>query len=387
MRASRRRFLSALIRASAIALGGEVARITAQDLSPDRRRAFRGRRPGEQRQVEGIPLCWCPPGRFTMGSPSQERGHRPDETQVEVTLTRGFWTAKYEATQVQWKRVMGPFPDRLPSAEFGEGDDFPVYWINFTEAEAFCARLTESGRRSGALPPEWAFTLPTEAQWEYACRAGTTTLSSFGDALSQEQANIGIETTDRTVRPRGGSRKVGSYPANPWGIHDMHGNVWEWCRDYYHPSCRAVPIPIATRRAVIKTATAASRASGGAAHGSSGPRSAERRRACRMSRTAAPITSGSAFLLSSANRLIERSEIRGMRSAGFHTAAVALGIALCTPSSARAQAWVPPDGEGVFTLTALQTRSWRRQGLAGSRRGAVHPRPVFVCIRGTHRRH
>jgi formylglycine-generating enzyme len=235
MRASRRRFLSALIRASGIALGGEVARITAQDLSPDRRRTFRGRRPGEQRQVEGIPLCWCPPGRFTMGSPSQERGHRPDETQVEVTLTRGFWTAKYEATQVQWKRVMGPFPDRLPSAEFGEGDDFPVYWINFTEAEAFCARLTESGRRSGALPPEWAFTLPTEAQWEYACRAGTTTLSSFGDALSQEQANIGIETTDRTVRPRGGSRKVGSYPANPWGIHDMHGNVWEWCRDYYHP--------------------------------------------------------------------------------------------------------------------------------------------------------
>jgi formylglycine-generating enzyme required for sulfatase activity len=131
--------------------------------------------------------------------------------------------------------VIGAFPDRLPSAEFGEGDEFPVYWINFQEAEAFCSELTRRLRRSRALPGGWEFSLPTEAQWEYACRAGTATATSFGDTLGLHQANFGGESEDRSVRARGSARKVGSYPPNPWGIRDMHGNVWEWCRDYYHP--------------------------------------------------------------------------------------------------------------------------------------------------------
>jgi formylglycine-generating enzyme required for sulfatase activity len=153
---------------------------------------------------------------------------------VEVTLTKGFWTAKHEVTQGQWRRVIGAFPDRLPSAEFGEGDEFPAYWINFEEAETFSSELTRRLQRSGALPAGWEFTLPTEAQWEYACRAGTVTSTSFGDTLGVHQASFGGDYEDRSARPRGGARKVGSYPANPWGIHDMHGNVWEWCRDYYH---------------------------------------------------------------------------------------------------------------------------------------------------------
>jgi formylglycine-generating enzyme len=179
-------------------------------------------------------MCWCPPGRFVMGSPPAERGHRSDEAQVEVALSKGFWTAKHEVTQGQWNRVAGKFPDRLPSPEFGEGDEFPVYWINFDEAETFCSELTRRAHRSAALPATWVFRVPTEAQWEYACRAGSSTATSFGDLLTLQQANFGGESEDRAIRLRGSARKVGSYPANPWGIHDLHGNVWEWCRDYYH---------------------------------------------------------------------------------------------------------------------------------------------------------
>jgi len=122
-----------------------------------------------------------------MGSPPGEPERRPDETQVEVRLTRGFWIGKYEVTQGQWARVRGVFPATQPA---GEGDDFPVVEVNYAEAEAFCRRLTESARASGELPAGWAFRLPTEAQWEYACRAGSTTATSFGDRLGRRQANF-----------------------------------------------------------------------------------------------------------------------------------------------------------------------------------------------------
>jgi formylglycine-generating enzyme len=238
MRTGRRRFIGDLSGAGAIAVAFGAAAMArgrgASAVPEPQPPAFRGSRPGEEREVGGIALRWCPAGSFLMGSPPAERDRRPDETQVEVTLTKGFWTATHEATQGQWRRVIGTFPDRLPSAEFGEGDDVPVYWVNFDEAEAFCAELTRIHHRSGALPAGWAFSLPTEAQWEYACRAGTTTRSAFGEELAARHANVGIETEDRAVRASGRSKRVGSYTANPWGVHDMHGNVWEWCRDYYH---------------------------------------------------------------------------------------------------------------------------------------------------------
>jgi len=169
-----------------------------------------------------------------MGSPPNEAERQPDETQVAVTLTKGFWAGKYEVTQGEWKRVVGEFPGKQPA---GEGDDFPVVEVNFDEAEKFCKKLTEQAHASGDLPKEWEFRIPTEAQWEYACRAGTTTDTSFGNKLSSKQANFhgekpynGAEAGPSLHR----ATPVGSYPANAWGLHDMHGNVFEWCRDWYH---------------------------------------------------------------------------------------------------------------------------------------------------------
>jgi len=200
---------------------------------PARVDSFLGTKGGDEREVGGVKLCWCPPGQFRMGSPADEPERRPGEAQVEVTLSKGFWIGKYEVTQGQWKRVVGEFPGKFTA---GEGDDFPVYTVNFAESEEFCRKLTESAHASGELPKEWEFRLPTEAQWEYACRAGTTTATSFGDKLSSRQANFqgkpynGAENGPSLKR----TAKVGSYPANPWGLHDVHGNVFEWCRDWYH---------------------------------------------------------------------------------------------------------------------------------------------------------
>ena len=98
--------------------------------------AFTGAKGGDEREVAGVRLCWCPPGKFTMGSPPDEPERRPGEDRVEVTLTRGFWTGKYEAMQGQWKRVMGQLPGEL-TAELPEGDDYPVGNVNFAEAEGF----------------------------------------------------------------------------------------------------------------------------------------------------------------------------------------------------------------------------------------------------------
>ncbi len=195
-----------------------------------------GARPGQQRTFAGTPMCWCPPGRFVMGSPPSEPERRPFEFQVDVTLTQGFWTAKYEVTQGDWKRVVGKLPGK-PTDELPEDDKLPLGNVNFAEAEQYCAKLTAMARESGEIPAGWEFRLPTEAQWEYACRAGTTTATSFGDSIGSKQANVKGDQPYNGAKPGPTLRraaKVGSYPANPWGIHDMHGNSCEWCRDWAH---------------------------------------------------------------------------------------------------------------------------------------------------------
>lgn len=195
-----------------------------------------GSRPGDERLTQGVKLRWCPPGRFTMGSPPEEPERRPGEDQVEVRLTRGFWIGKYEVTQGDWKRIVGELPGK-PTAELPEGDDLPVGNVNFAQAEGFCRKLTEMAGKAGELPEGWEFRLPTEAQWEYACRAGTTTATSFGDSLSRSQANFQGKPYNGGADEGpslGVAAKVGLYPPNAWGIHDMHGNTFEWCRDWYH---------------------------------------------------------------------------------------------------------------------------------------------------------
>jgi formylglycine-generating enzyme required for sulfatase activity len=183
-------------------------------------------RPGDLRRVEGITMRWCPAGVFMMGSPITETGRRFDEGPVATRLTRGFWMGQIEVTQADWRRVVGPFPDRPPTPESGLGDDVPVYWVNYFEAEDFCARLTRQARSSGAISHGEQVRIPTEAQWEYACRAGASTATAFGDVVTKSTANI--------QGAGGRAVSVGRYSSNAWGLHDMHGNVFEWCRDWYH---------------------------------------------------------------------------------------------------------------------------------------------------------
>jgi sulfatase modifying factor 1 len=188
-------------------------------------------------------FCWCPPGTFLMGSPKEEPDRPPlsGESQVEVTLTRGFWLAKYELTQSQWKQVTGiSLADYRAKAgatltnPAGLGDDLPLIEVVPADAELFCSKLMAVERKEKRLPKGWEYALPTEAQWEYACRAGTTTATSFGDKLSGKQANFSGDDPYNgapRVAPLRRPAKVGSYPANAWGLHDMHGNVSEWCCD------------------------------------------------------------------------------------------------------------------------------------------------------------
>jgi sulfatase modifying factor 1 len=142
---------------------------------------------------------------------------------------------KLEVTQGLWKAVSGALPGEL-TAELPEGDSYPVGNVNFAEAEDFTDQLTALARRSGVLPADWEFRLPTEAQWEYAARAGTTTATAFGDSLGSTQANFrGAPYNGAAPGPSlGRAAEVGSYAPNAWGIHDMHGNTFEWCRDWYH---------------------------------------------------------------------------------------------------------------------------------------------------------
>ena len=192
-----------------------------------------GRAAGELWEANGLKMKfrWCPAGQFMMGSPKSEPNRVHHEGPVTVKLTRGFWMAEYEVTQEQWESLMvTTIADQQAKAKqdelYGQGARYPMYYVNHDEATEFCRELTASERDAGRLPNGWEFRLPTEAQWEYACRAGTTTAFAFGNSLSSKQANFSESNLGRAC-------EVGSYKANAWGLHDMHGNVSEWCRDWY----------------------------------------------------------------------------------------------------------------------------------------------------------
>lgn len=168
----------------------------------------------------GIEMVYLPPGEFTMGADNDETNERPAH---RVKITNAFYLGRYEITQAQWQAVMGKNPS------YFKGDNLPVEMVSWKDAQEFIARLN-------ALNDNFIYRLPTEAEWEYACRAGTTTAFAWGDSLSSEQANFDGHF------PFGNAAKgpywertapVGRYQPNAWGLYDMHGNVWEWVQDWY----------------------------------------------------------------------------------------------------------------------------------------------------------
>ena len=172
----------------------------------------------------GMVMIRIPAGRFVMGSPVTEPGREPQERQHQVTISRPFYLGRSEVTQREWTAIMGANPSHFRDAS----GTLPVERVNWYDAQEFLRRLSA---RSGHH-----FRLPTEAEWEYACRAGTTSPFSSGARLSAVQANFdarypGASGIAGPARDR--TMPVGSYPPNPWGLHDMHGNVWEWCQDWH----------------------------------------------------------------------------------------------------------------------------------------------------------
>jgi formylglycine-generating enzyme required for sulfatase activity len=190
----------------------------------------------------GMEFVRIPAGKFRMGSPSEEPVREADEgPQREVGISREFYLGVYPVTQAQYERIMGTNPSYFSAGEEGsdrvqglDTGEFPVEHVTWGDAVEFCRRLS-------ALPEEQAagrvYELPTEAEWEYACRAGTTAVFNFGGELNGRQANCNGRHPYGGTRTRGPNLErpcvVGMYPPNAWGLHDMHGNVWEWCSDWY----------------------------------------------------------------------------------------------------------------------------------------------------------
>ena len=178
-------------------------------------------RPQRTEPTTGMRFVQIDAGRFVMGTPADEAGRQLQEMPHDVSFSAPLWMGAHEVTQGQWQAVMGENPSWFRN----RGDARPVERVNWFQVKTFLQRL---GEQSGGD----AFRLPTEAEWEYACRAGTSTPYAVGTTLSASQANF--DGTPETAG-EGQTKSVGSYAPNAWGLYDMHGNVWEWTEDEHCP--------------------------------------------------------------------------------------------------------------------------------------------------------
>jgi formylglycine-generating enzyme len=174
---------------------------------------------------------FIPPGSFIMGSRKDEENRLSGEDRHLVNVPAGYYLSTFPVTQGQWQATTGANPSRFP------GDPTrPVEQVSWDECVSFCSRLGEvDGLR---------VCLPTEEVWEYACRAGTATQFHFGEALSAAQANFDVDHMHRREKGWGtwwGTTPVDRFPPNPWGLYDLHGNVWEWCQDWYEGFPSSLP--------------------------------------------------------------------------------------------------------------------------------------------------
>ena len=171
----------------------------------------------------GMKFVWIPPGNFLMGSPKEEKERNDNETQHKVTLTKGFYVGVYTVTQEQWQEVMGKNPSKFQGEK-----NLPVEMVSWDDCQEFIKKLREKDKKP--------YRLPFEAEWEYACRAGTATPFHFGETISTDQANYNGDGAVYGDGKKGVFRRqttpVGTFAANTFGLFDMHGNVWQWCQDW-----------------------------------------------------------------------------------------------------------------------------------------------------------
>lgn len=227
-----RNTITRVIRWAVVALGMAMLPpcLHAQDVKDTAGPAIEHSRDHSYTNCVGLKMVQLSSGTFEMGSPAREEERGGGENQVSVVLSAPFLISATEVTQQQWHKVMASTPWKGKDTAFKEGDDLPAAFVSYGDALDFCEELTSMEKEAGTLPPGSHYTLPTEAQWEYACRAGRQSAYGFkGDhsALGDYawwKGRDSLETAFHTVATK---------KPNAWGLYDMHGNVQEWCLDQY----------------------------------------------------------------------------------------------------------------------------------------------------------